>query len=485
MKRSIAGQPAARLYAVVLLAFMFLAATLLRDSPHYWLIVRVTAIIAGGLACVDGGAAAVLLSGMPMLDSHWRGYQLLLPALTMAGVVYRSRANFKGAWHVPARTLLDLSVTLFAIAALVSVPGSVDQSVSLHAFVRVIALVIGYVALSRLLLDSSILKVMLWTIAAAGTYSSLIAFDQAFRSKPLVPTIESFATGMAFPAFRVSGFFDNPNTFAVAMTLSVLACFKLAIDAPRPPLKLLYAAGTLASLAAIGLSHSRAGYIGIIAGMSVLLWTHRPRIRFGPAMAPLAGCVVLVLWQGGVAQRALTLADYASDPSSMDRIYLSEVSLRMFADRPLFGVGLASMPQAFSRYYDPRVTVEVTDGHQMPFSIPAETGLLGLAAELAVAVAFVTAISRTRRKRGQGLAAIGPALVASLLAISFFNTLTYMQSFWIGLAVLGTQALRDKRTPTTEAGCAEDLFARDSSPHDDGPFRNQEHTQSSRGHARG
>ena len=128
----------------------------------------------------------------------------------------------------------------------------------------------------------------------------------------------------------------------------------------------------------------------------------------------------------------------------MDRIYLSLASIKMFRDHPGMGVGVGAFSQVYPRYRDPRVNVSpVTDPHQSAFSIPAETGLLGLLAEGGVAIALVWAAVGVRRfAPGGELSLAGLAASGAFLAMSFLNTQQYTYSFWIALGLASATILQ-------------------------------------------
>ena len=143
------------------------------------------------------------------------------------------------------------------------------------------------------------------------------------------------------------------------------------------------------------------------------------------------------------SQRIMATSASTRDPSSMDRIYLSLSSIKMFRDHPVLGVGIGAFALAYPGYRDSRVNVSpVTDPHQSAFSIPAETGVLGLLAECGVAAALIWAAVRVRRFASDGDASVaGLAASGSFLAMSFLNTQQYTYYFWIALALAGATML--------------------------------------------
>jgi O-antigen ligase len=93
----------------------------------------------------------------------------------------------------------------------------------------------------------------------------------------------------------------------------------------------------------------------------------------------------------------------------------------------------------YPQYADPRVSISpVTDGHQMPFSIPAETGVLGLAAELVMVGFLLYLLSKAKALSRSGLNVLAIAAACAFFAMSFFNVFYYAEYFWITLALVAS-----------------------------------------------
>ncbi len=152
--------------------------------------------------------------------------------------------------------------------------------------------------------------------------------------------------------------------------------------------------------------------------------------------------VVLALTAGllivpGIADRASPVYAFRNDRSAMDRLYLSEVSLKMLKDHPIVGIGISAFMSTYPQYRDPRVAISpVTDGHQMPFSIPAETGVLGLVAELIMVGFLLYLLPKAKALSRSGVDVSGIAAACAFFAMSFFNVFYYAEYFWITLALV-------------------------------------------------
>ena len=418
--------------ALALVAAMYTLATFFNHIPGYMFIFRALAVVALPCAFLDPRAAVILLACVPLLDLYAVGFQIFLPLVSVAGAVVRSRRH-------PARgipvSLLDVGVATFALAAVLSVPFAVDRMVSLSATVRILALAAAYFFVSRAMREPATSRLTAYAFAAAGTWSALVAIGQSSVPHFLVPLIGRYTWDAPGPV-RAIGFSASPNTLGVTLMLSALICLQQALESASTRRMLGWGLLTFISAFGIALTLSRGAFVGAAVGSLVLIYMRGiSRKASVPVMVTIAALLVAALATGAVT-RAASVLDFKSDPSSMDRIYLSEVSVKMFAEHPAFGVGIAGFQAEYPRFRDPRVVVEpVLEGHQMIFSIPAELGILGLISEILIGGSLLYAVFGLRRREDiEGVAVVG--LVASVAygAIAFFNTLQFMAPFWLALA---------------------------------------------------
>ena len=448
--------------AAALLVTLFLMATFLSQNEHYRTAFVTIARIGAILALLDRRAAMILLIGIPAMDGYASGYQLALPAAAIVGEGYRLLRQRSS---LPATaTGLDAGVALFASAILISIPFAVDPNTSTMAAVRVLALVLTYAFASRVMLDSVTMQTAVRSFAGVGAYSALIAWGQSVVPGFPVPALEAYPTGATFPALRASAFYENPNTLAVLLLPAALISLEQAMSALRVH-RHRAAAGWLTyvvlTATAIGLTLSRAAFIGLVVG-ALLLVVMRAKItvRLAVSVVLVLMATSVMLWNTGIGDRALSIVSFSEDPSSMDRVYLSQVSIRMFIDHPLTGVGLSGIPTAYVDYRDPRIAVDVTDGHQMVFSIPAETGVLGLLAQVLIIVSLLKAATQARRHRNRSVPPVaGIAASLAFAAMSFFNYFLMFHAFWFALALAGAYAANLQQQGARE-GCGRPVASR-------------------------
>jgi hypothetical protein len=303
-----------------------------------------------------------------------------------------------------------------------------------------------YLVLSRSAVDAPRRAAVAGTVVVAAAYSALIAVAQGFLGSRLVPLLERHETGSEVLPLRASAFFADPNSLAVLLVLGALlaleACFRADSFRRAAP----YLAAIVVSLAGIGATFSREAVVGlVVGGAAVLVFTPRP------GRAALAGVVVVViaaiavLSVSGVGERVASILSPQKDTSSMARVHLAEVSLKMFADRPLTGVGISAFSSAYPAYRDIRIPEEASvNTHSMPFGIPAEMGILGLLAEACAAGAACIMAVKSRFLARRGVGAGPVAAMLAFLAMSFFNSFLFIESFWTAAALAGAVLVAER-----------------------------------------
>jgi putative inorganic carbon (hco3(-)) transporter len=432
--------------AWALIAMMFAVAFLLNGSDHYATVLAILALVGAVTAAASLQASIVLIAATPGLDSFGilatepqvlTVFQVVLIA-SLVGMVYRLARH----WHATRMwlTVWDAGILTFLTAAVVSVPLSLHFARSLIGAVEITALVGMYALLSRAEpLDES-RRLLCRTLAFVGAVSGLVAIGQAFIPRFPVPLLENHPTGSYLFPQRVSAFFANPNSLALLLVLAATIATERVLRSRTVLGRSAWAATGLVCLLGIALTFSREGFVGLLVGVAAVVLIASPNLR----TTLISIFVILALIAGmlavpGIGERARSIYSFRNDASAMDRQYLSRVSLNMFMDRPVVGIGISAFMSAYPQYEDPRVTISpVTDGHQMPLSIPAETGILGLVAELIMAAFLLCLLPRARALSRSGIDVAGVAAACAFFAMSLFNVLYYAEYLWIALALVAS-----------------------------------------------
>ena len=211
-------------------------------------------------------------------------------------------------------------------------------------------------------------------------------------------------------------------------TISSLSLMSKRIDSFRWASTALYAGISVFIVLTVIFSASRAAYVSVIMGLSIML-LQRNEVSIKK----------LLLWIGLFFLIVLCLLAVLRIDSVMSRILIWNVSMRLFSEHPVFGVGpgnfnmhyMLSQAEYFSQFPESSF-VAVADNVAYPYNefihIAVEFGLVGI-----VLVAMIIHSVCRAPKYGEVL-----PLLASLLAFSCFSFPTYDKNVsWLFPFILG------------------------------------------------
>lgn len=194
---------------------------------------------------------------------------------------------------------------------------------------------------------------------------------------------------------------------------------------------------------AVFLTASRGGLVGLAVVTMLMVWRSKNRLR-GLWLIP--AFVIAYFWQAGdlMRERASTIDEFRTETSAASRLDAWEAAVKMIADNPLVGVGLASFTAAFPDYSETRPR----EAHNTFFQISGEAGLVAGSMYVLVVLTVLLALWRNgkRLKRqvyGKDEDADDPTrqiylineavLVAfsGLIVCSLFLSLQMFEIFWV------------------------------------------------------
>ena len=234
---------------------------------------------------------------------------------------------------------------------------------------------------------------------------------------------------------RPGGSFDDPNILATFEALALPAAVAFAVGR-----KVLLRAVGLVSfgliLAGLSLSLSRGGFLAAAGALAVmLLW--RPFRYTGLAVLVV---FVALQWASGssllgpvqqesVVQGRIESISYAAaggDP----RFAIWRTTPDMIAAHPFFGIGANQFPDVSRRYglFTQDLRGSYQHAHNIPLTIAAELGLIGLAALLWVTVALARALLGACRRARDDRRGIAFAIAAAFTGLVFQGMVDYTVS---------------------------------------------------------
>jgi len=249
---------------------------------------------------------------------------------------------------------------------------------------------------------------------------------------------------------RVQSIFDNPNTFAEVLNLLLPLAAALMLCSRRWWMKLAAAGVFAAGAAALGMTYSRASWVGTACAAVVFVFLWKPKLI--PAFALL--CVLCVpLLPDTILNRISTITNM-SDTTTSSRFPLFKGAIAVIERSPLTGAGLGTdaVKEYIRQHNLYHAKAPFTHAHNIYLQLWAEAGLLGIVSFLGAILWNIknaarqvrhTSPSAARTITAAAAAALCGTMVAGM-ADYFWNYPRVMCIFWFvfAIALAGTKLLR-------------------------------------------
>jgi probable O-glycosylation ligase (exosortase A-associated) len=304
---------------------------------------------------------------LPFLESARPA--LSAAALAAAALLFGRVASGRALTWDGGRGLSLIALSLWALA---STLWSVEPATTRSDAVELLKLSAIYLTLVNLLHTPRRLLFMAVVALLASLAPSLGTIDHWRRG---VDLLEGYRA-------RWLGVYYDPNHLAMSLVAVVPIALSLLASSKSALLRLGAALAGALAIAAVVLTHSRGGALGL--ALAVLLWaiTGKRRIR-GVALASVLCLLVALLAPKSFWARTETIADYGEDASAQGRVWAWEVTAAISKDRPLTGVGAGAFRFAWPRYAPPEARREPLVAHNVFLAELGELGLIGFALLLA------------------------------------------------------------------------------------------------------
>jgi putative inorganic carbon (hco3(-)) transporter len=320
-----------------------------RAPASYWLLLAFLFLLYANLPMV-----------LPALDS------LHLAKVVGGGAIVAllaesafARTSFEFAW--PEGSLLLGFLGAAALSSMVALwPRLAAESVS-----DVLKMAIGFFFIVNCTNTERRLRGVMWTVTVGGLL-------------PAAGTLRNYLQGNLYEGRAAwVGIFANPNEVAYSLVVLLpLAAFLATGLGLIPRLALLGLATVF--VAAILVTFSRGGLVGLVAVMGLYAWRKRS-IWFQGSMALLIAAGLILA--GQYWSRGEGFQNLNQDVSFQQRLATSQAGLAMFADHPLFGVGLGCSVIAWPLYAPQGLyTRGALVTHNTFVQALGETGVFGFAA---------------------------------------------------------------------------------------------------------
>jgi len=255
----------------------------------------------------------------------------------------------------------------FAAVAAASISWSVNPEVSRNTAVELLKLVAIYLTLVNVVTTPRRLAIVCGAAVLASIVTSIGVIDW-WRTG--VNMVEGFRS-------RWIGVYADPNHMAMDVMIVIpLAVAFIARKQTPWLMRALCATAAVLAVIAVVLSHSRGGFIGLIAAM--VMWAIREKRRLQALFVGAVLAVGLVLFAPeSFWARNETVGTFREDASAMGRVYAWEVAGRISMDRPLLGVGAGGFRYAWPLYARPEAKQALV-AHDVFLDVIGELGWVGL-----------------------------------------------------------------------------------------------------------
>jgi O-antigen ligase len=306
-------------------------------------------------------------------------------------------------------------VLAFAAATLLSAFASGHVGASLAAS-KGLLLTAGLYVTTDVLEDTRDADRFLSWLALAATGAALAGIVQVLAC----PTPEP-AGGLARWFFhrcdRARGFFSIYMTLAGVLNMVLLAILPRLL--PGGGSRLRWAPAWLITLGGLVATYTRGAWIGFAAGaLSLLPTQRRGRLWILAGLGLLLGAAAVGPYE--LSNRVRHMFDPA-ESGILERRYMWQSGLAMWRERPLLGWGPGGVKREYSRFAQPEAYKKRTGHlHSTPLQILVERGIPGLAAFLAIWIAFYRRVIALLRRLEPGQVLERALVIGSMAAITGF-----------------------------------------------------------------
>jgi putative inorganic carbon (HCO3(-)) transporter len=287
------------------------------------------------------------------------GFYLVVIALTIVAWIYKLLRTEPAFTYAP-QNLLIYAFTAIIVLSLISARSLDLGFQSLEIYLKV---VLFYFLLVNIADTPQAFRAILWVMVLSALSISLYGLYQFLSAPPVIGVLN-----------RIASTREDPNNFALTLVAVIPLTVALAVSERRFFLKIFAALSGIIIFFTVPLTLSRGGFLALIT-ILILLFARIKKRKLALLVLLLIIGISLLILPPTVWERAGTVGFSSMEASARMRMQLLKGGIAMFADHPLFGVGIGNfIVHSFS--YSGLVPPQYA--HNMFLHVAAETGILGL-----------------------------------------------------------------------------------------------------------
>ena len=277
-----------------------------------------------------------------------------------------------------------------AILALISIPfGKLGFTARITTY---------YVEFVKIIMVAMFTTTMLDTKQNLRIFSLVVACSLGFYG--FKTGVFGILTGGGTKVLRgPGGMLKDNNDFALAMVMNIPFVFYLGLSEKDARVRKLFMALVPLTMITVVLTHSRGGFLAMVATVSLIVWrTKRRWLGFG--MGAVVAVLFVFLMPESYKERLSTIGEYKTESSAQSRIESWGVALRMISDSPVIGVGFRQFQSAYFDYLPEELRQSDTSyvAHNSYLQIWAETGSISFFIYMLMLASVFWTLGRLRRR---------------------------------------------------------------------------------------
>ena len=237
-------------------------------------------------------------------------------------------------------------------------------------------------------------------LAAAGSVVILVSAAwgvvQRLQGVEIVASYVDKTLNAGMPG-RVQSYFDNPNTYAQVLVMLLPLTAALMVTSKKPLGKAAALCVLLAGILALGMTYSRASWIGLAAAAGIFLILWKPGL-IPPILILAVICIPLL--PESITNRLLTIGKATSDSTVTSRFPLYQAGFEVLKQSPITGAGLGgdAVREYILDHKIYKLMIYYAHLHNVFLEVWVESGLLGFLSFVAASLWGLKGMARGSRQ---------------------------------------------------------------------------------------